>query len=143
MPATDLEPFPQRARRLAEAKGWSAERLSYEAWTPEIRGTSAATLKKVIAGQRALKPHLIEAVATALGVPPDEFLEYRLAMARRLFDEEQVGLAAATRNLSLLDDLTSGVGVADAGPAAEPEVRSAPQRPRGSNAAGRRSPGGS
>jgi transcriptional regulator with XRE-family HTH domain len=99
----DLEPFADRVRRLAKAKGWSLERVANEAWDPEVPGTSANLLRKVMRGERQLKPVLVEAVAGALSVPPEEFPEYRLAVARELLDERERGLESALETLSQIE----------------------------------------
>lgn len=68
------QPFGDLVKELAHQKGWSIERLGHEAWRPEPRtGTSPALLRKVLSGQRALTPTLIEAVADALEVRPTVF----------------------------------------------------------------------
>jgi transcriptional regulator with XRE-family HTH domain len=102
------EPFPDRLRRLAAARGLSVERIGAMAWDPKVRGTSVNHLKKVIYGQRALTPTLIEAIAGALDVPPEEFPEYRLAMARRALDETEVGLDEALAALNRIEPVLRG-----------------------------------
>lgn len=94
------EPFAERLRRLAREHGTSLERIFNEAYDPETRGTSPAQMKKIMRGEREVKPHTIEAIATALGVAPDEFPEYRLALARQLLDEREVGLDQALATLT-------------------------------------------
>lgn len=115
LPATT--PFPERLRRLAETRGLSVERVLLEAWNRDVKGTNPNTLKKVMRGERPLQLVQLEAVAAVLGVPADEFPEYRLALARRLYDERQVGLEQALANLSRLDEaleLAASLAVADA-----------------------------
>jgi transcriptional regulator with XRE-family HTH domain len=104
------EEFRARARRLAGERNMSLERLAMEAWNPDVRGTSSNMLKEVLKGRRALKPHLIEAVARALGVPPEEFPEYRLALARTMLDEREVGLDQA---LAVLKRIERGLQTAE------------------------------
>lgn len=94
------EPFAQRLRRLAGERGMSLERVAHDAWDQDVRGTSPNLFKKVMRGERDLKPGLIEAVARALGVPPEEFPEYRLALARNTLDEREVGLDQALAALT-------------------------------------------
>lgn len=102
VPVVETEEFAQRVRRLAEERGLSMSRLLHDAWDPHIKGTSPDLARKVISGRRALTPTLIEAVAKALDVPPEEFPEYRLAMARRQLDEAEVGLDQALASLERL-----------------------------------------
>ena len=99
MPA---EPFAVQARRLADERGWSVERLIHAAWDPDTRGPSPGMIRKALNGRRTITVPLIEAVANALGVPPEDFTEYRLARARRLLDEHAIGLEAAAQNYELL-----------------------------------------
>lgn len=98
------EPFPDRLRRLVKEKGTSMERVFIEAYDPTPRsGTSPAQMKKVMNGTRTITPHAIEAVAKALGVPPEEFPEYRLALARNQMDPSEVGLDQALKNLDRVE----------------------------------------
>lgn len=57
------------------------------------------TLRKAIAGERLPSLRLIEQVAELVGVKPDYFAEYQLALARRDFDIGEVGWEQAMRNL--------------------------------------------
>jgi transcriptional regulator with XRE-family HTH domain len=93
-----LKPFAVEVGRLREERGWSIERLVHEAWQPEIRGTSPAMIRKALKGERTLTIPLMTAVAEALDVDPGRFLEYRLALARRMLDEREVGLETAAEN---------------------------------------------
>jgi transcriptional regulator with XRE-family HTH domain len=107
------EPFADRARRLADERGWSIERLIYAAWDPNARGTSPGMIRKALNGQRALTPALMAAVARALDVPPDTFIEYRLARARRLLDETAIGLGAAAENYDVLATVFADLSARD------------------------------
>jgi len=123
-----VEDFPTRVRRLARERGTSITRLVHDAWDPQKRGTSPDLARKVLAGRRTLTPTLVEAVARALDVQPDEFPEYRLAIARRLLDEREVGLDTAVANLARAPQLATSpsAGSEPALPADE-----APPRERG------------
>lgn len=114
-------PFAERLRQLAADKGVSVERAWARASSADSTGPSLSALRKVMAGQRSLKPELMEAMATALGVQPTEFVEYRLWLARRLFDPEEVegGLEEAVANLSRLDAALQLAGEAELADAAE------------------------
>lgn len=102
------EPFAERVRRLAEAKDLSPTQVGYLAFKQDARGTSPATLQKVIRGERPLNVALLEAVARALDVPPEEFPEYRLAVARRALDEREVGLGEALDMLAAIEQALAG-----------------------------------
>lgn len=101
-----LMPFAARVQALVDRRGMSLNRLGNLAWDGVARsGTSPETLKRVRAGERTLHPQLVRAVAQALDPPvePELFPEYRLAMARQLFDERLIGLDQALENLRMLD----------------------------------------
>jgi transcriptional regulator with XRE-family HTH domain len=135
------EPFVLRVRRLAAERGMSLERVGVEAWDQNIRGTSPNLFKQVIAGRRALKPALIEAVARALHVPPEEFPEYRLALARRALDENEVGLDEALELLSRIEGALRERAAGKAGRAAARE-RDSQRRSQAGRSAGKSRPGG-
>lgn len=97
------EVFTERLRRLVKEKGTSLERVFNEAYNPNERGTSTAMYRKIMRGERNVSPLAIEAVATALGVAPEEFPEYRLALARQQLDESEVGLDQALGNLQRIE----------------------------------------
>ena len=89
----------ERLPELRKAKGWSRERLSHSAFRIDEEGTSAAQITAIERGSRKASARTIAALAKALDVAPTEFLEYRLALARHVLDEEKVGLAQAIKNL--------------------------------------------
>lgn len=88
-----------RLPELRKAKGWSRERLSHGAFRIDEEGTSAAQITAIERGTRKASARTIAALAKALDVAPTEFLEYRLALARHVLDEDKVGLAQAIKNL--------------------------------------------
>lgn len=57
------------------------------------------TLRKIRAGERQLDRRAIEEVASAIGVEPSYFAEYRLMEAQAMFDPREVGFDEAIRNL--------------------------------------------
>ena len=89
------DPFKDRLQRLAQERGMTLSQVRLDAYDPTVRGTNPESLKRAISRERPLHIEQIEALAKAVGVPPDEFPEYQLAVARRLLDEQQVGLDAA------------------------------------------------
>jgi hypothetical protein len=97
-----VKDFPTRVKELARDRGLSVAQVGYAAYDRNVRGTNPDTFKSVMAGRRAVTPALIEVVASVLAVEPDEFHEYRLAHARRLLDEREVGLDQALANLEEL-----------------------------------------
>jgi transcriptional regulator with XRE-family HTH domain len=64
------------------------------------KGLAEVTIKSLEAGTNQPGPETIRALAHALGVPPEEFPEYGLALARQKLDERKVGLDQAIRNFS-------------------------------------------
>lgn len=64
------------------------------------KGLAEVTIKALENGTNNPGPETISAVAHALGVPPQEFPEYRLALARAQLDENEIGLDQALANLA-------------------------------------------
>jgi len=60
------------------------------------KGLSGPYLSQIAGGATRPSAYALELIARTLDVSPYDFLEYRLARARRLLDEEQVGLGRAT-----------------------------------------------
>jgi transcriptional regulator with XRE-family HTH domain len=106
-----VEPFAQRLKRLCQERAVSVERIAHLAWDPNVPGTSPANLRKILAGHRPFNLALAEALASVLQVSPTEFVEYRLAIVRRQFDEQTIGLDHAARNLSYFETAFGGLHV--------------------------------
>lgn len=68
-------------------------------------GASVSSVQKHLAGTLKSSPSvgLMEATASVLGIQPDAFGEYRLAMARRAIDESVVGLDVALERLKRIE----------------------------------------
>lgn len=152
--APTAEPFKDTLKRLRTEKGVTTEALGLEVRNLATKrgidtkrtGASFSSLTKHAAGNLDGSPSMVlmELVAEALGVQPTEFVEYRLANARAMLDEREVGLDAA---LEVLTRIESAIGSAprarrasEAGRQARsqtptPAVRSAPKK---SPASGRR-----
>jgi transcriptional regulator with XRE-family HTH domain len=73
-----------RGERTDEnGKPWSRSVLSRKTVRPGFAGISEATIKAIeTEAGRVPKAHIIEALAAALGVPPETFYEYPIAAAR-------------------------------------------------------------
>lgn len=110
-----VEPFAERVWRLIEEKGTTLEKVALAAYDPEIRGTSSTLVKKAMRGERALNMPMIEAIADALGVEPEEFPEYQLAGLRYRLDERQVGLDEAWGLFSQLREALATAADSSAG----------------------------
>lgn len=79
-------------------------RMGNPDWTALVRkmqGVNYESLWKAVVGDRAPSEKILIAAAQALGVKPSVFAEYRLLLARRSLDPDQVGWSAATKNLNL------------------------------------------
>ncbi len=100
------QPYWERIRSLKARFGLTEDDL--------VRGSKRLTRSTLQALMRPYKPQKagasnssryprperIKYVAEALGVPPEEFPEYRLAKARELLDERHHGLDQALTNLA-------------------------------------------
>jgi transcriptional regulator with XRE-family HTH domain len=73
--------------------------VDYPRFVERLGGVSYETLRKALAGERKPSASLMEAVASALGISPEYFVEYRLANALRSFDVGEVGWDEAVKNL--------------------------------------------
>jgi transcriptional regulator with XRE-family HTH domain len=104
------EPYHERLRRLRREAG-----LSQPALFRVVEGVSLDTIR-ALERDPAVRPATgrgrarypsaatLAALATALGVAPEEFPEYRLAKARERLDERAVGLDAALATLDRVQD---------------------------------------
>lgn len=71
----------------------------WSAFADQLDGLHYETLRRAVAGERVPSPRLIEECARVLRIRPHHFVEYRLYLARRDFDPQEVGLERATSNL--------------------------------------------
>lgn len=107
--AVPTEDFRDTYKRLkgVHRPGVSLEDIYFEArQAMAALGQKAASLSSV---QKAIAPgsgrnnpsvEVLETVALGLGVQPEEFADYRLALARASLDAEEVGWEVALRNLA-------------------------------------------
>lgn len=99
------KPWHQLLDQLLSEREMSQEDLSYAARRPGGPKISSSLISKVKQGQRPLRPEFLEAIAGAFELAPELFVEYRLAQARQLLDESQVGLERAVENLGKFEDV--------------------------------------
>lgn len=136
----EVRPFHVVLEELRDEAGLSQENLAFEARAYVEDGLTTSTVNKLELGHRHPTIRTMEALAKALGVEPDLFAEYRLALVRRLFDEREIGLDAALAHLAALEaqDVLAQLDreVARQAKAARPSGRAANGRP--SRRAGRR-----
>lgn len=72
------QPFPEALGDLLRAQQADPIGIiSLRALFSQIEGYSYDALRKMVRGELTLQPAAIEAMAAALGVPPEYFLEYR------------------------------------------------------------------
>jgi transcriptional regulator with XRE-family HTH domain len=94
-----MKPISELLPELRKAKGWSRDRLSHEAFSIDPVGTGSQQIASIELGRRPASARTIAALSDALEVDPMVFVEYRLALARHLLDEERVGLERAAEAL--------------------------------------------
>ena len=129
------QPFGVVLKRLRKERKLSLEALAYATRDadPERQGVSFGGVGHLERGAHQPQLRTMELIAAALGVEPELFAEYRLAMARQALDERQVGLDRALANLRALrsDADDDGAGVLPAPPERlDRELRSAPPKRR-------------
>lgn len=90
-----------------DEKGMTQEDLAFEARRLGGLKINSSWISKIRNGHRPLSIEFLESLAGALGVPPETFAEYRLAIARVQLDESEVGLEAALANLRELEAAAS------------------------------------
>jgi transcriptional regulator with XRE-family HTH domain len=104
-----VEPYWQRLRRLREERGLSQPQLYRE--TEDVSLEMVRALErdpaKPTRSQRSRSRYpsaaTLARICAALGVPPEEFPEYRLALARDRLDDRVVGLDDAVAALGRIE----------------------------------------
>lgn len=83
--------------------------MSYRALAARTRqhasdatGVTSGHLANLVSGRNRASAPVLELIATALDVCPEDFAEYRLAVLRRSLDERAVGFDAACRRYAEL-----------------------------------------
>lgn len=137
----DQLPIGEAIKQLID----DAEGFTYDNVSRRSGGTITGGVLRAIADGRRPQPKVetMENVAALFGVPPDTFAAYRLAKARRLLNEKEVGLEAALSRLSLLDAALEVAADVAVEPAPLPGSGRARQTARESGGARRRSQDGS
>jgi transcriptional regulator with XRE-family HTH domain len=90
-------------RRLREERGLSRSQLSRLTVGFDGQGIPEITIKSAENGSSQQTVRVLGAIAYGLGVSPNDWPEYRLAIARQQLDEREVGLDQALRNLSRIE----------------------------------------
>jgi transcriptional regulator with XRE-family HTH domain len=130
VPRSAPVPFGARLRALREERGLTQEELAFATYDTEGRVSSGA-IGQFERGVANPLPTTMAALARALGVGPEEFYEWRLARARMLLDERQVGLKQAVQHLDAIELAikADGTPLEDFGRALEEAGRAAGRRP--------------
>jgi anthranilate phosphoribosyltransferase len=77
-PSYTQRPFAEALTELLQREaGATGGRVNLRQFFGRVSGWEYETLRKQMSGERTLKPEAMEAMAEALGVPPEYFLEYR------------------------------------------------------------------
>lgn len=97
MRSTD-QPLHESLPALLAERDWSIRELARRTRAEQDWG-SHTTLRELMAGDFALTVRALEAIASVMRIDPRYFPEYRLALARRELDPNQVGMARALGNL--------------------------------------------
>jgi hypothetical protein len=100
------QPFHEAVRGVLAERGLTFRALAARTSEvdPDGKGLSHSYLTTLGKPDRPTQ-RALEVVARALDLRPTFFAEYRLGVARGLFDEEQQGLPRALENLQALQDL--------------------------------------
>lgn len=72
---------------------------NWSAFAAELEGMHYETLRRAVIGRRTPSRRLLEECARILGIRAEYFLEYRLYLARRQLDPDEVGLERAAQAL--------------------------------------------
>src|SRR5579875_2802079 len=94
------EPFGASLRALMATRGLSFRKLSDETRLLDGRGMTHAHINMLANGRDKPSTRAMELIAQVCEVEPEYFAEYRLAMAMRELDPNQVGLEQALANLN-------------------------------------------
>lgn len=94
------KPFGKAMRDLIADTEWVTQtgNPNWHAFAEQLDGVHYETLRKALAGDRTVTPHIMEEVARALRIKPQHFAEYRLYMAAKSFDVREVGFERAMAN---------------------------------------------
>lgn len=96
------QPFPATLKRLLEIEGISERELTRRIVRHGFERTHP-TMYRIYRGQITASREHMEAIASALGILPETFAEYRLAKAADQYSPEAVGWKQAIRNLTRLE----------------------------------------
>jgi hypothetical protein len=102
---TSVKPFGEEARDLMFTNPALLKKNLSPNWKKLslLSEIEYESLRKAISGERLPSDKIMRAVAKALNVRPEHFIEYQANRAREQFDPKVVGLEAALQNLALFE----------------------------------------
>ena len=100
MTGTSDQPFGDALRALMRARGLTYRGLAQVIRGLDDRGITHAHINMLANDHDKPSMRAMELIAQACGVEPDYFAEYRLAVAMRELDPNEVGLEQALANLN-------------------------------------------
>jgi transcriptional regulator with XRE-family HTH domain len=100
MTATSNKRFGDALRQLMGERGLSYRGLAAATRELDGKGVTHAHINMLANGHDKPSMRAMELIAQACGVQPTYFAEYRLALAMKALDPEEVGLEQALANLN-------------------------------------------
>ena len=94
------KPFGESLRLLMRERGLTYRGLADAIGALDERGLTHAHINMLANGHDRPSIRAMELIARACGVDPNYFAEYRLSIAMRELDPEEVGLDRALQNLN-------------------------------------------
>ena len=119
------KPFGESLRLLMRERGLTYRGLADAIGALDERGLTHAHINMLATGHDRPSIRAMELIARACGVDPNYFAEYRLSIAMRELDPEEVGLDRALQNLNARLGSRRGSG-ARVRPAPRPRARPRP-----------------
>jgi transcriptional regulator with XRE-family HTH domain len=125
MPRVSDKPFGDALRALMNDHGLTYRELAQRTRQLDGRGMTHAHINMLANGHDRPSTRAMELIADACGVEPSYFAEYRLALAMRELDPDEVGFEQALENLNARLGSRRRAG-ARARPAQRPQARPRP-----------------
>ena len=100
MSDTSEQAFGETLRALMNARGLTYRGLAETIRVLDGKGLTHAHINMLANGHDKPSMRAMELIAQACGVDPNYFAEYRLAIAMRQLDPDEVGLEQALANLN-------------------------------------------
>jgi transcriptional regulator with XRE-family HTH domain len=100
MPRVSNKPFGDALRELMNDRGLTYRELAQRTRRLDGKGMTHAHINMLANGHDRPSTRAMELIAEACGVEPGYFAEYRLGLAMRELDPEEVGFEQALENLN-------------------------------------------